>query len=77
MEWFFDGIGTQIIASIIGLIVGAISGGAVGYRIGLKNHNKQTQKAKDNANQVQIGNINVVSDKEYRNDKRKSNPKSR
>ena len=69
MEWVFDGIGTQIIASIIGLIIGAIGGGAVGYRIGLKNHNKKNQKARDNADQVQIGNVNVVSDKEYKNDK--------
>jgi Na+/glutamate symporter len=52
MEWFFDGLGTAIITLIIGLI----SGGTVGYRIGIKkNKTVQKQKAKDNANQTQIG----------------------
>lgn len=53
MEWFFDGIGTTIIALIFGLL----TGGTVGYRIGIKKTNKvnQKQKAKDNATQIQVG----------------------
>ena len=53
MEWFFDGIGTEIIS----LIVGALIGGGVGYKIGIKKVFKQRQKAKDNANQIQVGEI--------------------
>ncbi|MDR1006104.1 MAG: hypothetical protein LBL74_04495 [Bacteroidales bacterium] len=57
MEWIFNGIGTAIIT----LIIGFISGGAVGYKIGIKKTKTvQKQKAKDNANQIQIGgNANV------------------
>lgn len=52
MDWIFDGIGTAIVT----LIVGLISGGAVGYRIGINKKVKQTQKAGDNASQMQVGN---------------------
>jgi len=52
MEWFFDGIGTEI----IGLILGLIIGGTAGYRIGIKKSTtKQNQKARNNAAQIQIG----------------------
>jgi membrane protein YqaA with SNARE-associated domain len=52
MEWFFDGLGTAIIT----LIVGFVCGGTVGYHIGIKkNKIVQKQKAKDNAQQIQIG----------------------
>lgn len=54
MEWIFDGIGTAIISAIVGLIVG----GGVGYYIGVNTTIKQKQKAGDNANQVQIGQVN-------------------
>lgn len=50
MEWFFDGIGTEIVAVIISLILG----GTMGYVIGV-NKNIQKQKARDNGIQVQIG----------------------
>lgn len=58
MEWIFDGIGTAIISGIVGAIVG----GTAGYRIGIhKNISvKQNQKAGDNSNQIQIGNIKDV-----------------
>ena len=46
MEWIFDGIGTEIITTVIGLIVG-----------GVKNKNIQCQKAGNNAQLTQIGNI--------------------
>jgi len=57
MEWIFDGIGTEIISALIGMLVG----GGAGYGIGVvvtKNKIKQKQKAGDNANQVQIGQMN-------------------
>lgn len=57
MEWFFDGIGTELIAALIGALVG----GGTGYGIGVvctKNKMKQKQKAGDNANQKQIGQVN-------------------
>lgn len=50
MEWFFDGIGTAIISSIVSLIIG----GSIGYKIGI-NKNIQKQKAGDNSTQIQIG----------------------
>ena len=53
MEWFFEGLGTTIISLIIGLL----GGGAVGYRIGIKKNIILHQKARDNATQVQIGEI--------------------
>ena len=62
MEWFFDGLGTEILSIIIGLIVG----GASGYRIGIRRNVKQYQKAKDNAKQMQIGNIHGKADSESR-----------
>ncbi len=48
-EWFFDGIGTELIS----LIIGAIGGGAVGYKIGIKRTSVQKQVARDNALQTQ------------------------
>jgi hypothetical protein len=63
MEWFFDGLGTAIIAPlIIGFIGGGGIGYRIGYRIGIKKNIKQSQKAtaKNNANikQIQIGEYN-------------------
>lgn len=55
MEWFFDGIGTAIVSTIFGIIIGGISG----YSIGIRKTNKMKQKAVDNANQTQIGEINL------------------
>jgi len=52
MEWAFEGIGTAIVT----LIVGLLTGGTIGYRVGIKKKSTiQTQNAKDNATQVQIG----------------------
>ena len=62
-SWIFDGIGTEIICVIVSLIVGSIGGGAIGYKIGTKNKNKQIQKAKDNANQSQIGSVTINNGK--------------
>ena len=53
MEWIFDGIGTEIISLLIGLA----GGGAIGYRIGIRIFISQHQKERDQAKQVQIGNI--------------------
>ena len=49
MEWFFDGLGTEIISVVISLIVG----GFVGYKIGVKKSAKQKQQAGDTAKQEQ------------------------
>lgn len=48
-EWFFDGIGTEIIV----FILGALSGGGLGYLIGIRKNGSQKQKAKDNVEQEQ------------------------
>ncbi len=50
MEWIFDGIGTEL----VGLLVGFLLGCPCGYGIKVV-INKQN--AKDNANQIQIGEI--------------------
>lgn len=49
MEWYFDGIGTEIIGIVISLMIGSLGGGAVGYKIGVK----QKQTAGNNAEQRQ------------------------
>lgn len=55
MEWFFDGIGTELVSLIIGLVVG----GGTGYKIAIsKKSIKQKQKAGDNSSQTQIGEVN-------------------
>jgi len=53
IKWIFDGIGTAVITFILGLLVG----GSAGYKIAIKKTIKQTQKASDNSNQTQIGEI--------------------
>lgn len=63
ISWIFDGIGTEIICIVVSLVVGSLGGGAIGYRIGVKNRNKQIQKAKDNANQNQIGSVTINNGK--------------
>jgi hypothetical protein len=54
MEWIFDGIGTAIVSGLIGMGIG----GCVGYYIRMQVTIKQKQKARDNAQQSQIGQIN-------------------
>lgn len=53
LEWIFSGIGTSILSGIVGIVIG----GSVGYKIGIRNSVSQKQKAKDNVNQSQIGQI--------------------
>ncbi len=51
-EWIFSGIGTSILSGIVGLIIGVISG----YKIGIhKSKIEQSQKAKLNTKQYQVG----------------------
>lgn len=52
-EVIFNGIGTQIIYCLVSAVVG----GYIGYKVGIKNRVVQRQYAKNNANQVQIGNV--------------------
>lgn len=63
LPWIFDGIGTEIICTIVSLIVGALGGGLVGYKIGVKNHNKMKQKAGKFASQQQIGSVTINNGK--------------
>ena len=46
-SWVFDGIGTEIVCSIISLVVGGLGGGLLGYKIGVKKKVKQKQRAGD------------------------------
>lgn len=56
MEWFFDGLGTELISVIIGIIFGAVTGGTIGYKIGVNKQSvKQEQKAGTASKQRQIG----------------------
>ena len=54
MEWIFNGIGTEIISAVIGLLIGGVGG----YSIAIRKTNNMKQKAKNNANQTQVGEIN-------------------
>ena len=58
-SWIFDGIGTEIICSIISLVIGGLGGSVLGYKVGVKNRVTQKQKAVDNAVQQQIGSVNI------------------
>ena len=53
IEWVFSGIGTAILSGLAGLLIGGIAG----YKIGIRSKTKQKQKAGNNSNQTQIGNI--------------------
>ena len=56
MEWFFDGLGTELISIIIGVILVAVTGGTIGYKIGVnKQSMKQKHKAGTASKQKQIG----------------------
>lgn len=56
MEWFFDGLGTEVVSILIGLIFGAGVGGVAGYKIGInKNILRQMQKAGTDSKQKQRG----------------------
>lgn len=56
VSWIFSGIGSTVIS----IIFGAFCGGIAGYRIGIKKTTiKQTQKNRENGNQVQIGNQEI------------------
>lgn len=49
MDWFFDGIGTEVLSIIVSLIIG----GAIGYQIGVRKTSKQAQKAGNESKQSQ------------------------
>lgn len=49
LEWFFDGIGTELVI----LIIGAIGGGTIGYKVGIKRTAAQKQVAGDDSEQAQ------------------------
>lgn len=55
-EWIFNGIGTTIVSYILSFVLG----GGLGYYVGQRNvkqKTKQSQKAGNNANQTQSGNV--------------------
>lgn len=64
MERIFEGIGTQIIVSVVSFFIGGVGGAVLGYKIGIKNRIKQNQKGGKNATQIQIGSINNVNGNE-------------
>lgn len=52
MEWFFDGLGSELVSIIIGFVFGGVSG----YKVGIsKSSIKQSQKAGRNSKQMQTG----------------------
>ena len=61
MNWIFDGIGSTIIGTVLGVLLGGAAGGFIGYKIGMKNKIKQSQKAKNNSTQVQIGSFTTIN----------------
>lgn len=59
MDWFFDGLGTQIIVMVTTIIIGGCGGGIIGYRVGInKKSSSQKQKAMDGAKQEQKAILN-------------------
>ena len=66
-EWFFDGIGTNILSGVAGLILGGIGG----FCVGRNTKSKQVQNAKEGAKQKQTIEVNDDSANEQKNAKRK------
>ena len=54
MEWFFNGLGSQIVTIIITMLISGSIGGMIGYKIGIKKSIRQYQKAGDNSKQEQL-----------------------
>lgn len=56
MEWFFDGLGTELVSMFVGLFLGAGAGVIAGYKIGInKSVLRQNQRAGTDSKQKQIG----------------------
>lgn len=54
MEWLIN-----YMPEVITAIISALVGGFVGFKIGINKKQKLSQKAGDNAQQIQVGNGNV------------------
>lgn len=50
LDWFFSGLGTFLVGTILG---GGVAGTA-GWKLGVRS-TKQSQRAGDNSNQMQVG----------------------
>lgn len=59
-EWFFDGIGTEIVGIIIGLVIG----GTVIYKFVTRNKSKQKQIAGDKSKQHQEFEVEIDAQEE-------------
>lgn len=57
MDWLFDGLGTLI----VGLLIGGGAGAYGGFRFGIRTV-RQSQVARDNAIQNQVGNVKTSGD---------------
>jgi hypothetical protein len=51
MDWFFDGLGTML----IGLVLGGAAGTAGGWKLAKNKFQRQSQKAGNDASQIQVG----------------------
>lgn len=68
MEWFLDGLGTELVSRILSIILGVGVGGVIGYKIGLKKQVlRQRQKAGHTSSQKQTGEINKDNDLNEKN----------
>ena len=79
MEWFFDGLGTELVSLLLGLFLGGGMGGIAGYKIGInKSVLKQNQKAGTDSKQKQIGKsvVGTSEDVESSNSKIRQNQKA-
>ncbi len=59
MDWFFNGIGTQIVIYILGII-----SGVVGHKFYQNSNNRQSQKAGNGAIQIQSNGLLFTKDRE-------------
>ena len=48
-EWFFNGIGTELVSLVTGLVLGSI----FGYKTGIRHNSVQKQQADNGAKQTQ------------------------
>lgn len=65
MEWFFDGIGTQIVS----LLISGIVGGLIGYKIGISQHAGNNSKQTQAKNSIVAGRDIIAGERvEVKND---------
>lgn len=60
MEWFFDGLGSELVVLAIGLLIGGGTGAAISYRVAIKKVKKHIDNSKVENKKINTGGGNFV-----------------